>query len=388
MIFITSFPYIGPRHIRVFDYFKKKDDLTFILPAVWKMKDGKVTMKPIPKAGLNIIPARTFFFHSKYPIIRGHFKGWMPATGRLLKRLAKHGDALFTVSEPNLFMTYLNGRLAKRFGLKHAFYTWQNVAYTQRMSGVKLKFTEWLVRKNIALSRGAVCGNMKALEVLSPYLPAGFKTLVSPLSGVDTHQFRPDIAADFRQKNNLQDKILVTFIGAMDQRKGLATLLESFLDASPKESRLHLLMIGAGPMDGFVKDFISQHSLQSKVTILPWQANEELPNILCSSDIFIYASTPIGGWEEQFGYSVAEAAACQVPVISTPTGAISEKVIHGKTGLLIQPGDTIGFSQAILRLAADSELRKTMGQAGRELIVERFSQEVIAAKLENFLRTL
>ena len=336
--------------------------------------------------GLNIISARTFFFHSRYPIIRGHFKGWMPAAGRILKKMAKPDDVLFTVSEPNLLMTYFNGRLAKKLGLKHVFFTWQNVPYKERIPGIKLKLTEWLIRKNISLGSGAVCGNNKAFDILSQYAPAGFKMLSIPVSGIDTGQFKPGIESDFREKYGLKEKIVLTFIGALDKRKGIETLLNSFITVSSSDSRLRLVIIGAGPLEGFVNDFISAHEIENKVIRLPWLENDKLPGILCGSDIFLYPSEPYGGWEEQFGYSIAEASACGLPVISTDSGSIPEKVINNKTGFLIKPGSQEELIRAIFSLAADSELRRTMGQAGRQLIAENFSHEIVAQKLEKFLR--
>lgn len=388
MIFVTSYPYIGPRHIRVFDFFKKKDDLVFILPKVWKMKDGKVIMKAESRPGLNIIPARTFFFHSHYPIIRGHLKGWMPATGRLLKKMSKPGDVLFTVAEPNLLMTYLYGRLAKKLGLKHVFFTWQNVRYEERITGLKLRITKWLIKKNISLSHGAICGNIKARDVLMPYLPVGFKVITNPISGVDTEEFKPIEQSEFREKNKLRSKLILTFVGALDKRKGISTLLESFMTSLAKEPNLHLLLIGAGPLDDFVGAFVSEHGLEKSITRFPWLPNDQLPEILSSSDMFIYPSQPYGGWEEQFGYSVAEASACGLPVISTSSGSIPEKVIHGETGLLVEPGNQEAFVRAILTLASDPDLRKKMGEAGRRCIIEKFGQPIVAQKMEEFFRSL
>ena len=388
MIFVTSYPYVGPRHIRVFDFFKKKDDLTFILPEVWKMKGGKVVLKPLPKPGLNIIPTPAHFFHSRYFLIGGLLKGWMPATGRILRKFGNPGDVVYTAIEPNLLTTYLNARLAKSLGMKHVFFTWQNVPYEERLSGIKLALTRWLIRKNISLSQGAVCGNSRALEILKPYVPKDFKLIEAPVSGVDTEYFRPDIASDFRERYSLQDKIVVTFVGAMDERKGIMPMLEAFAASLKKQPMLHFVMIGAGPSDDRIADFITHHNLKQHVTRLPWLPNEELPEILSASDMFIYPSTPFGGWEEQFGYSAAEASACGLPVISSPTGAIVEKVIDGVTGLLVDPSSSQELEAGILKLAADRELRKTMGIAGRKLIIEKFSHEIVASRMEELLRNL
>ena len=363
MIFITSYPYVSLKHIRVFDFFKKKDDLVFILPEVWKMKGGKVVMKPIQKTDLCIIPTPAHFFHSKYFLIHGLLKGWMPATGKILKHMSKPGDILYTAIEPNLLTTFFNGRTARRLGLKHVFFTWQNIRWSKK--------SEFILRRVIARSDGAICGNIKAFEVLKPYLPTGYKTAVMPISGVDTEHFRP--------RSIPHNDIVITFVGALDHRKGIDTLLEAYAIARRQDTRLRLLIVGSG---------ILEHTIPADVTHLPWMANEKLPKILNASDIFAYPSRPFGGWEEQFGYSAAEASSCGLPVITTECGSLPDIVINEKTGYVIQPNDSQTLAQKILFLAAHPEERKRMGEAGRRHIISTFSHQIVAEKMETFLRNV
>ena len=302
--------------------------------------------------------------------------------------MSRPGDVFYTAIEPNLLVTYLNGRIAKKLGLKHVFFTWQNIEYRDRLLGLKLRLTERLIRKNVSLSSGAICGNAKALKVLKPYLPEGFKTVVAPISGVDTEQFKPGISSDFRQKNNLQDKIVLTFAGALDNRKGIATILNAFIGALAKEPRLRLVVIGTGPLEGFITDFVVQNKLDGKVVRFPWLSNDKLPEIFSNSDIFLYPSEPYGGWEEQFGYSAAEASACGLPIITTDSGSLPDLIIPDETGFLIQPKSPCELEEKILVLAASPELRKKMGESGRRFITENFSHQVVAQKMENFLRSL
>jgi len=151
---------------------------------------------------------------------------------------------------------------------------------------------------------------------------------------------------------------------------------------------LHLVMIGAGPLDADLKKYISENGLAGKTTLLPWVDNKDLPGYLSSSDIFVYPSQRYRGWEEQFGYSLAEASSSGLPVISTKTGSIGDIVVDGKTGILINPEDISGLTGAILRLARDKNLRELMGNAGRKFILNNFSHKIIAEKLESFLRSL
>lgn len=388
MIFITSYSYISERHRRVFDFFKKKDDLVFILPKLWKMKGGKVEMRAESQGDLKIVSAETRFFHSKYPLIRGHLKGWMPATKSILKEMANRNDILYSVSEPNLLVTYLNARTADKLGLKHVFFTWQNVSYRSRLSGLKLKFTEWLIKKNIELSEAVICGNAKALDVIRYYLPDNFPALVAPVSGMDTNKFKPGIASDFRSRYGLEGKTIILFVGAIDNRKGIFKLVDAFAEARKMHDLLRLVMIGSGPMDNELKEYVRHRKTDKEVTILPWLDNNYLPGYFSNSDIFVYPSQRYGGWEEQFGYSVAEASSSGLPVVSTKTGSIEALVIDGQTGILTDPEDPGQLAAAITKLAGDNNMRESMGRAGRDFIINNFSHQIIAGKLENFLRNL
>lgn len=385
-IFITSYPYVYERYFKVFDYFKNKADLFFILPKKWKTRVGFISAPK--REDIKIFPTRAYFYGSGYPLIRGLLKGWMPATSRLLKKYARPGDVLYTAIEPNLLTTYLNGRLAKRLGLKHVFFTWQNVPYRQRLSGIKLKVTEWLIKRNIAMSAGAICGNAKAAAILREYVPADFKILTVPISGVDTEKFRPGIESDFREKFNLKNKTILLFAGVFDERKGIDFILNAFLKVVIKMPESHLVMIGTGPLRNWAGDFVTKGGLSQNVTFIDWLPNDKLPGYFANADIFIHPSMPRGGWEEQFGYSIAEASSSGLPVISTRIGSISEVVIHGKTGILIRPGDSIELEHAILQLGSDRTLRRSLGDGGREYVISAFSHNIVADKIENFLGSI
>ena len=224
-VFVTSYPYVYERYFKVFDYFPKKESLFFILPRIWEAKGGKIKVKIPGRQDIKISGARAFFYHSRYPVIRGLLKGWMPRARKIIENNAAQGDILYTAIEPNLLTTYLNSRLAKRLGLKHVFFTWQNIPHEKRLSGLKLWLTRALITRTVDNSAGAICGNHKAAEILKKYIRRpDFKILVAPISGVDTEKFRPNTPSDFRQKYNIENKTILTFAGVFDNRKGIKTL--------------------------------------------------------------------------------------------------------------------------------------------------------------------
>ncbi|MHB1587466.1 MAG: glycosyltransferase family 4 protein [Acidiferrobacteraceae bacterium] len=83
---------------------------------------------------------------------------------------------------------------------------------------------------------------------------------------------------------------------------------------------------------------------------------------------------------EGFGYTALEGMACGKPVIASSAGALPEVVADGVSGVLCPPGDVEAFATACHRLAGDSALRQHMGQAGRSIAVERFSEPTVVPR--------
>ena len=84
---------------------------------------------------------------------------------------------------------------------------------------------------------------------------------------------------------------------------------------------------------------------------------------------------------EGFGYVCAEAMACGLPVIASRIGGLEEIVEEGRSGVLVEPGNSEDLAQAIVSLLRDPERRARIGVAARKRIVEQFSTPVIAARM-------
>jgi len=118
-IFIVGFPYIRENYFATFSCYPKEDQLTFLLPNVWKIKKGEVVFHP-PKDP-RVHTARAFFSHSHYPIIGGLLKGLMPAFPFVLWRVRHSVDLIYACSEPNLLTTMYYAIWTKMFK-KSLFY--------------------------------------------------------------------------------------------------------------------------------------------------------------------------------------------------------------------------------------------------------------------------
>ncbi|MBI2670131.1 MAG: glycosyltransferase family 4 protein [Candidatus Yanofskybacteria bacterium] len=387
---ITGFPYAFPYYFKVFEYLDNKDKFVFILPGLWLAKKGKVKIRLQQKPSHKIYGLRPASYGGHG--VRGLFKGWMPGIIFLLPYLKlKYGaKVLYSCSEPNLLTTLYNGIIAKFCGFKHILFTWQNIPPEQYMGGLKLRIYTILVRLNLFFADGIICGNKKAADIVREFKVESekFKVLISPISGVDTDKFRPGITSNWRAKLSIKlEEKLILFYGAIDKRKGVNVLIESFklLITDYRLPIIKLVIIGTGPEEESLKLQVKSLKLQEKIIFLDWMSNDQLPALLNAADVFVYPSVPSGGWEEQFGYAMAEASACGIPVVATKTGSIDEVVLHGETGLLVEPNNSEKLAGAISKILSNPNLAKQIGRSGRKYIIENFSHQVISGKIINFL---
>ena len=75
-----------------------------------------------------------------------------------------------------------------------------------------------------------------------------------------------------------------------------------------------------------------------------------------------------------------EAMALGKPILTSGMGGISEVVIDGINGRIINPFNTEEFAQAIKELVLNHELRKYMGEQGRNRLLNRFKLETYISK--------
>jgi glycosyltransferase involved in cell wall biosynthesis len=97
---------------------------------------------------------------------------------------------------------------------------------------------------------------------------------------------------------------------------------------------------------------------------------EDVADLLRAADMLVLPSPA-----EHFGRVLIEAMALEVPVIACDRAGPSEIVVHGSSGLLVQPGSAEQIADAIASLAADPERRRLLGEAGRRRVEQNYTME-------------
>jgi glycosyltransferase involved in cell wall biosynthesis len=103
---------------------------------------------------------------------------------------------------------------------------------------------------------------------------------------------------------------------------------------------------------------------------------EDVRPELAEASIYVLPS-----YREGTPRTVLEAMAMARPVITTDVPGCRQTVIDGVNGLLVEPRDAAALASAMIRMAADREMRERMAAAGREMAVQKYSAEKVNAVL-------
>jgi len=153
------------------------------------------------------------------------------------------------------------------------------------------------------------------------------------------------------------------------------TLLESFARLTKRMKKVHLSLVGDGPLRGELEEFCTQQSIHD-VEFLGKLPYSDVIKRVANSDVFVLTSV-----EEGMPNAIIEALALGKPVIATAVGGIPEVVKDGVNGILVPPKSTEHIAKALERLLSDSELRRKLGEAAAESVKD-YTWSKIAEKYE------
>ena len=196
--------------------------------------------------------------------------------------------------------------------------------------------------------------------------------------GAPTDEFTPG-------KRTPSDGVRFLTVSRLMPQKGLFETLRAVERVHAELPACRLDIVGDGPQRVALAAAVTERGLAPYVTVHGRVSPEEHLRLLRDADVFVQHSLRYRGWVEGFGVSITEASACGLPVIATRTGGIQDQIIEGHNGLLVEPEDVEGMAQAMLRLARDPALRRSLGSAGRERAVKCFDSRGQALALEELL---
>ncbi|MGQ9804369.1 MAG: glycosyltransferase family 4 protein [Anaerolineae bacterium] len=170
----------------------------------------------------------------------------------------------------------------------------------------------------------------------------------------------PETVAAVRRKYGLPEHFIL-YVGTIEPRKNLTTLLEAFHHlAALRSGDLRLVIVGKRGWlyEGFFRR-LRELGLEERVHFTGYVPDEDLPALYSAADLFVFPSL-----YEGFGLPVLEAMACGTPAVCSNTSSLPE--VAGNAALLVSPTDVRGLAEAMARALTDDALRATLRAKGLE----------------------
>ncbi len=192
------------------------------------------------------------------------------------------------------------------------------------------------------------------------------------------------------QREKDDGKLIVFFVGRLERRKGIDSILAAAPALLKKYPNLELHLAGDCEIfDDVIGDTYKHKFLKDnrgakwlrRVRFMGKISEEQKEQEYADCDVFVSPSL-----YESFGIIFVEAMRHGKPVIGCNAGGMREVIEDGVTGLLCEPEDPVSFEKCLDRLLSDAKLRASMGKAGLERMHRMFTDAVMCEQCEKIYR--
>ncbi len=223
---------------------------------------------------------------------------------------------------------------------------------------------------------GIGCKTLWAKKYVKKYID---KDVFLTRIGLDDSRFASCRDINWREDLSLKEKKILLYVGVQEPRRNPLFLL-NLLNSLPLD--YVLIMVGMGPSNREIKNFVRDNNLKERVFLLGKQPQEVLPSLYKTSDVFLLASS-----YEIYGMVLLESMYFGLPVISSVTAGSDCLIENNVDGILINDLDVNIWTDSIQMLTNNKDKYVSMRAAAEnktrsQLVWDKTVDEFLA--LYNF----
>ncbi len=200
---------------------------------------------------------------------------------------------------------------------------------------------------------------------------------------LETGKRAPDGGSSDRVPGLPRDAFVILSVSHVCERKAQEYAVAAMPAVLREVSAAHLVLVGSlGRDPAYVRRLNSQIQtlgIGDKVHLLGFDSEVEAR--LNGADVFVHTAIA-----DPHPRSVIEAMAARLPVVAFAVDGVAETVVDGETGHLIEPKNSESLAAALVQVARDAPMRERMGSAGRQRVVDHFSDVATADKVDDVIR--
>jgi glycosyltransferase involved in cell wall biosynthesis len=210
---------------------------------------------------------------------------------------------------------------------------------------------------------------------------------VTAYSAIDEGDFLAPISQerrnDFRRKYGIsEDTVVLITVARLFMLKGHEYIIESAKELSKRFANCVWLFVGDGNLSEHYKQQVRELGLVDRIKFTGLLPPSQIPLAIQSSDMLVHCSL-----REGLARTLPQAMLCGRPAISFDVDGARE-VVNENTGRLIEPKNVSQLIDTCAELIEDENLRKRLGEEGRESVKEKFAPDTMVDTIEEVYRKL
>ncbi|MGD2279429.1 MAG: glycosyltransferase [Candidatus Omnitrophota bacterium] len=248
--------------------------------------------------------------------------------------------------------------------------------------------TKWIMKIILKQCKCAIVCSDYARSIMTGHYSVDKDKVKVLTPGVDTQIFNPKKGDNgIRDKYGIKkdQKLLIT-VSRLDPRKGHDKIIEALPGILKVFPEAVYMMVGGGEKRGELEALVKEKGLERNVIFTGEKPHEELAVFYNACDLFVMTPRYLRktGNIEGFGIVFLEASACGKPVIAGKSGGVSEAVVDGVTGILVDPENAEQIKDTILKVLKDENYARRLGDNGLRRVQGEFSWESRAEELGKY----
>jgi glycosyltransferase involved in cell wall biosynthesis len=216
------------------------------------------------------------------------------------------------------------------------------------------------------------------------------KIIVNP-NGVEVDEFRPDVPPAVEARALAGKSVtLVGFLGTFGVWHGVVALADVIVEIAKRgRTDIRFMLIGEGDLRKDCEKKIADGGASGMVRFLGKVRHADVPSHLAACDILVSPHVPLTDGSEFFGSptKLFEYMAMGRAIVASDLAQIGRVLEHGRSALMVKPGDVQGLADAIIKLADDPALRAKLGANAREDAVNKHTWVKNADRVVEYLKS-
>ncbi len=180
-----------------------------------------------------------------------------------------------------------------------------------------------------------------------------------------------------REKFGWKNKIVITYAGVVGLGQNIVSLIPELQKLT--DADLLFNFIGDGPQKATLKTEINRAGL-TNIDFYDHMPMDQVIDYICCSDVMLVILRECELFRSAIPSKFFDGMAAGLPVVTNVDGELRTLLEANNTGIYFSLKQSGAFADAIRRVASDGELRKTMGENGRRLVMTKFLRKNQARK--------